>query len=108
MKPIKVFVGYLILWGICVLLILISLLGNEVNVGLLTGSLVVMFVGYGAFIFLYKCPHCDRLLLNRVAPWHYCPYCGNHLNSNIDSEYDYSVEEKEDDSKKRSDGIKIQ
>ena len=108
MRPMKVFVGYLILWVICAILLLISSVGESENFILLAISIGVMLLGNIAFIFLYRCPHCDRLLFNRVAPWHHCPYCGNHLNENIDSEYDFSTEEEDDESKKRSDGIKIQ
>ena len=106
MKPMKVFAGYLILWAICAILILISFTGSEINMVLLNISLIVMVIGYIAFFILYRCPHCDHLLYSRVAPWHHCPYCGNHLNENIDSDYKYEV--KDDESKKRSDGINIQ
>ena len=108
MRPKKVFFGYLILWVICAIMFLLSFVGQDTNFVLLITSLVVMFVGYIAFIFLYRCPHCDRLLLNRVAPWHYCPYCGNHLDAEPSHEYDYLDEDKNDESEKRSDGLKIQ
>ncbi|MBR6476244.1 MAG: hypothetical protein IKS98_12470 [Lachnospiraceae bacterium] len=105
MKPMKVFFGYLILWAICAILILISFAGSEMNVVLLTVSLAVMIAGNIAYYILYRCPHCDRALFNRVAPWHYCPYCGNHLNEDIS---DHTYEANDDESSKRSDGINIQ
>ena len=103
MKPIKVFFGYLILWAICAVLVLCSFIGDNINVVLLTISFAVMIVGNIAYFILYRCPHCDHVLFNRVAPWHYCPYCGNHLNAESTS---YDV--KEDDGQERSDGMKIQ
>jgi len=108
MRPKKVFWGYLILWAICLIMLLISFIGENPSFVLIFIALGIMFGGYVAFIFLYKCPHCDHLLFNRVAPWHHCPYCGNHLDAEPSHEYDRSDEVKEDDSEKRSDGLKIQ
>ena len=105
MRPMKVFVGCLILWVLCAIMLLISFIGESPNMLLISISLGVMFVGYAAFIILYRCPHCGRLLLNRVAPWHYCPHCGNHLNEEPTS---YSYEVEEDKKERRSDGLNIQ
>lgn len=104
MKPMKVFFGYLILWAICAVLALLSFIGENINVVMLSIAMGVMVVGNIAYYFLYKCPHCDRHLFNRVAPWHYCPYCGNHLNADP---VEYSSES-EDEDDKRDDGLKIQ
>ena len=45
MKPMKVFVGYLILWAVCLIFVLLSFAGEEINLVMLSIAMVVVAVG---------------------------------------------------------------